>query len=93
MRKFQSWERALCLQTKHGEETQLHDVFYAPGMKHNLLSIRQMVKNGYRVLMEKGECIIYDRDGSKRAMVTVQMTKNWMFSIKMQIPTQWTSLQ
>lgn len=43
-----------------------------------------MIQKGYKVLMEKGECIIYEKDGSKKIIAAVQMTKNRMFPLSLE---------
>lgn len=52
------------------------------GMKHTLMSIGQLIQNGYKVLMENDKCVIHENDGSKRILATIQMTKNQMFPLK-----------
>ena len=53
-------------------------------MKHNLMSIGQLIQNGYKVLMENDRCIIQEKDGSKNLLAAVQMTKNRMFPLKIE---------
>ena len=62
--------------TKQGEKKEIQNVYFAPGMKHNLISVGQLIQNGYKVLMENDECVIHEKDGSNRLLAAVQMTKN-----------------
>eukprot|EP00253_Pinus_taeda_P005324 PITA_05324 len=47
--------------TKKGEKKTMDDVYYVPRMKCNLLSIGQLVQNGYSVFFENDVCTIMDR--------------------------------
>ena len=53
-------------------------------MKHNFMSIDQLIQNGYKVLMEYDKCLIHENDGSKNIIVVVQITKNRMFLLKIE---------
>ena len=53
-------------------------------MKHNLMSIGQLIQNGYKVLMENDKCVIHEKDGSKMILASIQMTKNRMFPLKIE---------
>ena len=53
-------------------------------MKHNLMSVGQLIHNGYKVLMENDKCVIHEKDGSKNLLATVQMTKNQMFPLRIE---------
>ncbi len=70
--------------TKQGEKKEIKNVYFSPGMKHNLMSIGQIIQNGYKVLMENDTCVIHERDGSKNLLAVVQMTKNRMFPLRIE---------
>lgn len=53
-------------------------------MKHNLMSVGQLIQNGYKVLMENDKCVIHKKDGSNKLLATIQMTKNRMFPLKIE---------
>ena len=53
-------------------------------MKHNLMSVGQLIQNGYKVLMQTNKCVIYWKDESNRLLVAVQMTKNQMFPLRIE---------
>ena len=53
-------------------------------MKHNLMSIVQLIQNGYKVMMENDKCVIHEKDGSKKLHAAVQMTKNTMFPLRIE---------
>ena len=62
---------------KKGEKKDIQNLyFFFPIMKHNLMSILQLIQNGYKVLMENDKCAIHEKDGNNRLLVVVQMTKN-----------------
>ena len=75
---------SIMVRTKQGEKKEIQNVYVFPGMKHNLMSIGQLIKNGYKVLMENDTCVIHEKDGSKNLLAAVQMTKNRMFPLKIE---------
>lgn len=44
----------IVIQGSNKEKTMIKDILYIPGMKCNLLSVRQLVKKGFSVLMKNG---------------------------------------
>lgn len=70
--------------TNNGEKKYISDVFYVPGLKHNLMSIGQMVGKGYIVDFKKNICTILDRSPSKKCIARVDMTGNRMFPLKIE---------
>ena len=52
---------SISIRTKKGEENEIPDVYYVPGLQHNLISIGQLVQKGYRIHFENGECVILDK--------------------------------
>ena len=52
-------------------------------MKCNLLSIGQLVQNGYNVFFEDDVCIIMDKPPNKQCMAELKMTRNKMFPLRM----------
>ena len=75
---------SIMVRTKKGEKKEIQNVYFAPGMKHNLMSIGQLIQNGYKVLMENDRCVIHEKDGSKNLLAVVQMKKNRMFPLKIE---------
>lgn len=69
--------------TKNGKKRFIPDVYYVPGLKHNLMSVGQLIEKGYRVLFKNDVCTILDRNPSDRLIAKVQMTKNKMFPLQM----------
>eukprot|EP00253_Pinus_taeda_P020908 PITA_20908 len=68
--------------TKKGEKKTIADVYYVPGMKCNLLSIRQLVQKGYNVFFVNDVCTIMDRAPNKRCIAEVKMMRNRMFPLR-----------
>ncbi|KAK8913818.1 hypothetical protein KSP39_PZI024059 [Platanthera zijinensis] len=67
------------VKTKKGTKT-IPDVYFVSGLKHNLISVGQLLKRGHDVHFKKDACEIRDRD---RILVgKVDMTPNKMFPIK-----------
>ena len=57
------------------------DVYHIEGMKHNLLSIGQLIQKGYRVYMEDNHCVIKDKHPSNQLITKVSMTRNHLFPL------------
>eukprot|EP00253_Pinus_taeda_P020973 PITA_20973 len=68
--------------TKKCEKKTIADVCYVPGMKCNLLSIGQLVQQGYNVFFVNYVCTIMDRAPNKRCIAEVKMTRNRMFPLR-----------
>ena len=75
---------SIMIQTKQGVKKEVQNVYFAFGMKHNLMSVGQLIQNGYKMLMEDEKSIIHEKDGSKNILAVVQMTKNIMFPLRIE---------
>ena len=51
-------------------------------MKHNLLSIGQLIQKGYRVYMEDEHYVIKDKRPSDQLITKVPMTSNRLFPLR-----------
>lgn len=71
--------------TKMGEKKYISDVYFAPGLKHNLMSIGQLIQKGYRVYFKNKECTILDKFPSNQLIAKVQMTSNRMFPLRIKL--------
>lgn len=69
---------------------QINDVLYVPNLDQNLLSVPQMMQNGYSIHFEKGTCTICDPKGKNIARVKMQQK---CFPIHWQYKTQEKSMQ
>lgn len=49
--------------SKDGKESNIHDVLYVPSMKSNLISLGQLLENGYSMKMEDKQLKLYDEKG------------------------------
>ncbi|KAA0063962.1 integrase [Cucumis melo var. makuwa] len=68
----------ILVKTKKGTK-RVTNVFYVPGLKHNLLSIGQLLQRGLKVSFEGDICAIKDQAG---VLITkVKMTANKMFPL------------
>lgn len=47
--------------TKMGEKKYISDVYFVPGLKHNLMSIGKLIQKGYRVYFKNKECTILEK--------------------------------
>lgn len=67
----------ITVKLKSGDERQIHDVLYIPGLAHNLLSIGQLVQKGYSITFLNNFCEVRDLDCG--LVMKVEMTANNMF--------------
>ena len=68
--------------TKNGGKRYIPDVYFVPGLKHNLMSVGQLVQKGYKVSFDNDVCTILDRNPSGRLIARVNMTQNRMFPLQ-----------
>ena len=68
---------------RNGEQKFVPDVYYVPGLKCNILSIRQIIDKGYNVFFKDDVCTIIDIPPSKKVIAEVHMTSNRMFPLKL----------
>ncbi|XP_021989247.1 uncharacterized protein LOC110885829 [Helianthus annuus] len=65
-----------------GVEKRVPNVYFVEGLKHNLLSVGQLVQKGYEVKFHNHECTIKDQKGM--SIGKVQMTGNKMFPLNLE---------
>ena len=70
------------VQTMGGQKKYIHDVYYVPGLAQNLLSVGQLVKKGYSLHFDNGECKIVDKNANL-TVARVNMTLNNVFYLIM----------
>lgn len=74
-------EGIVAIQTEDGKEKLLHNVQYIPKLRHNLLSIGQLISGGFSVLFDKEAYLIKDQR-TGQILANVQMTHNRMFPLE-----------
>jgi hypothetical protein len=67
--------------TKQNVKKDISNVYHVPDLKHNLLSVGQLIEKGYKVLFEGISCKIYDRKPSRKLISEIYMTPNRMFPL------------
>lgn len=67
---------------KKGEKKYISDVYVVLGLKHNLISIGQLMQKGYHVFFKNDVCTILDRPPSGHLITKVKMKNNRMFPLK-----------
>ena len=72
----------ISIRLKDGSHNSISDVFYAPGLHHNLLSMGQLSDKGYDMQIHQGYCTMYDKNG--RFIAKVKMTLSHLFPLKIQ---------
>ena len=68
--------------TKHGESKYIPDVYDVEGLKHNLLSIGQLIQKAYRFYMEDDHCVMKDKRPINKLIAKVSMTRNHLFPLR-----------
>lgn len=58
----------------------LHNIQYVPALDFNLISVGQLLSNGYLVIFDNAKCCITQKK-TECVMVTISMTKNQMFPL------------
>lgn len=64
----------ILVELKNGDQNNISDVFYVPGMKTNLLSVGQPAEKGHEMILCNGKLSICDGKGI--FILTMPMTKN-----------------
>nr|XP_025617125.1 uncharacterized protein LOC112709457 [Arachis hypogaea] len=70
------------IRLKDGSLSYISDIFYAPELDYNLLSMGQLSEKGYKMITYHGYCTVFDNNG--RFIDKAKMTSNRMFSLKIQ---------
>ena len=58
------------------------DVYHVEGLKHNFLSIGQLIQKAYRVYMEDNHCVIKEIRPRNQLIAKVPMTSNCLFPLR-----------
>ena len=72
----------ITVQTKGGTSKLIKDVLYVPSLSQNLLSVGQLVENGYMLTFDKDKCTIVDKKRYQNA-TTLPMASNKVFPFSM----------
>jgi len=72
----------ILIKLKNGDHSYIADVYYVPAIKHNLLSVGQLMEKDYTLFMKNFHVTITDYNG--RLIAYVKMSKNRMFSLNIQ---------
>ena len=75
-------KRRVNILTKKGEKKYILDVYFVPGLKHNLMSIGKLIEKGYNVFLKNDECTILDKPPSRKLIEKVQIRSYRMFPLK-----------
>ncbi|KAG7594649.1 Zinc finger CCHC-type [Arabidopsis thaliana x Arabidopsis arenosa] len=71
---------------KNGERRALHDVYYIPNLRSNIVSLGQATESGCDVRMREDYLTLYDRDG--KLFVKAKRSKNWLYKVMMRVMIQ-----
>jgi hypothetical protein len=67
--------------TKQNVKKDINNVYHVPDLKHNLLSVGQLIEHGYKVLFEGASCKIYDKIPSRKLISEIHMTRIGCFPL------------
>jgi hypothetical protein len=67
--------------TKQNVKKDINNVYHVPDLKHNLLSVGQLIEHGYKVLFEGSSCRIFDNTPSRKLISKIHMTQKRMFPL------------
>jgi len=70
------------IKLKNGDHSYITDVYHVPAVKHNLLSVGQLMEKGYPLFTKNYHLTITDYNG--RLIAYVKMSKNRMFPLNIQ---------
>lgn len=71
----------IAVDTKYGKNIIIHDVMFIPGLKQNLISVGQLMRNGYFAIFDDDKYEVYEKKTGKM-VIAVKMTKNKMFPLQ-----------
>ena len=75
--------------TQQGESKFIPDVYHVKGLKHNLMSIGQLIQKGYRVYIWDNHCVIKDKCPRKQMIAKVPMISNRLFPLRIIRDVKW----
>jgi len=67
------------IKLKNCDHSYIANVYYVPAIKHNMLSVGQLLEKGYTLFMKNCHLIVKDYNG--RLIAYVKMSKNRMFPL------------
>jgi hypothetical protein len=67
--------------TKQNVKKDINNVYHVLDLKHNLLSVGQLIEHGYKVLFEGASCRIYDKTPNIKLISEICMTQNRIFPL------------
>jgi hypothetical protein len=59
--------------TKQNVKKDINNVYHVLDLKHNLLSVGQLIKHGYKVLFEGASCRIYDKTPNRKLISKIHI--------------------
>lgn len=68
---------------RNGEPRKIVDVYYIPGLKSNIISLRQAMESGCEVRMKDENLTMYDRAG--KIIAKAIRSRNRLYKVRMQI--------
>ncbi|KAK8933850.1 hypothetical protein KSP39_PZI015291 [Platanthera zijinensis] len=77
----------VAVKSKDGHTRHIEDVHYVPLLTQSLLSVGQLMKNGYTITFEDAHCHITHKERSV-CIASVKMTPNKMFPLDLESPNE-----
>ena len=70
------------IKLKNDDHSDIVNVYYVPAIKHNMLTIGQLMEKGYTLYTKN--CHLIVKDYNERLITYVKMSKNRMFPLNIQ---------
>lgn len=67
---------SIIIHPKQGKKKEIKNIYFTLAIKHNLMGVRHIIQNGYKVLIDKNEYVIFNKDESKKFVMAFKITKN-----------------
>ncbi|KAG7556107.1 Integrase catalytic core [Arabidopsis suecica] len=68
---------------KNGDQRVLHDVYYIPDLKSNIVSLGQATESGCDVRMKEDYLTLYDKEG--KLLVKAQRSRNRLYKVNLKV--------
>ncbi|GJZ84085.1 zinc finger, CCHC-type containing protein [Tanacetum coccineum] len=74
---------SILLECKNKEQKIIPNVYYIPNLKNNILSLKQLRENGYKIVMQNNLLLLYGQD--QKLLMRVKRSRNWLYKINLKV--------
>ena len=72
----------IIVNTNGGNKRHIYDIYYSSKITHNLLSVGQMMKKGYKPIFDNDQYEIFDKKNNQK-LTAMKMNANYLFPLDM----------